>query len=92
MKPFVHPREVKKRSKRLAELSKKISYERNKGWMNWEGKLLIDEEGKKPSSWIGRNLAYKPMVIRTDEFLLGKFLNVHVVDMFPTYLKAEIMR
>ncbi len=92
MKPFVHPREVKKRSKRLAELSKKISYERNKGWMNWEGKLLIDEEGKKPSSWIGRNLAYKPMVIRTDEFLLGKFLNVHVVDVFPTYLKAEIMR
>jgi len=92
MKPFVHPREVKERSKRLAELSKKISFERNKGWMNWEGKLLIDEEGKKPSSWIGRNLAYKPMVIRTDEFLLGKFLAVHVVDVFPTYLKAEIMR
>jgi tRNA A37 methylthiotransferase MiaB len=92
MKSFVHPREVKKRSKRLAELSKKISYEKNKGWMNWEGKLLIDEEGKKSSSWIGRNLAYKPMVIKTDEFLLGKFLDVHVVDVFPTYLKAEILR
>jgi MiaB-like tRNA modifying enzyme len=91
MKSFVHPREVKKRSKRLAELSKKISYEKNKGWMNWEGKLLIDEEGKKSSSWIGRNLAYKPMVIKTDEFLLGKFLDVHVVDVFPTYLKAEII-
>ena len=92
MKPFVHPREVKKRSKRLAELSKKISYEKNKGWMNWAGTLLIDEEGKKSSSWIGRNLAYKPVVIKTDEFLLGKFLDVHVVDVFPTYLKAEILR
>jgi threonylcarbamoyladenosine tRNA methylthiotransferase CDKAL1 len=91
MKPVVHPREVKKRSKRLAKLSKKISYEKNKGWMNWEGKLLIDEEGKKSSSWIGRNFAYKPLVIRADEFLLGKFLEVHVVDVFPTYLKAEII-
>lgn len=92
MKPFVHPGEVKERSKRMAELSKRISFERNKGWMNWEGKLLIDEEGKKPSSWIGRNLAYKPIVIKTDEFLLGKFLDVHVVDVFPTYLEAEILR
>jgi MiaB-like tRNA modifying enzyme len=92
MKSFVHPREVKKRSKRLAELSKKISFEKNKGWMNWEGKLLIDEEGTKSSSWIGRNFAYKPMVIKTDESLLGKILDVHVVDVFPTYLKAEILR
>jgi len=49
MKSFVHPREVKERSRRLAELSKRISFERNKGWINWEGKILIDEEGKKPS-------------------------------------------
>ena len=92
MKPFVHPREVKERSRRLTELSKRISFERNKNWMNWEGKILIDEEGKKPSSWIGRNFAYKPIVIRTNEFLLGKFLDVRVVGVFPTYLKAEIIK
>jgi len=91
MKPFVHLGEVKERSKRMAELSKRISFERNKGWMNWEGTILIDEEGKKPSSWIGRNLAYKPIVIKTDEFLLGKFLDVHMVEVFPTYLEAEII-
>ncbi len=92
MKPFVHPREVKERSKRMAELSKRVSFERNRGWMNWEGRILIDEEGKRSSSWIGRNFAYKPVVIKTDEFLLGKFLDVHVLGVFPTYLKAEIMR
>jgi MiaB-like tRNA modifying enzyme len=91
MKPFVHPREVKERSRRLAELSKRISFERNKNWMSWKGTILIDEEGKKPSSWIGRNFAYKPIVIRTNEFLLGKFLDVRVVGVFPTYLEAEIL-
>ncbi len=91
MNSCVYPREVKKRSKRMAELSKKISFEKNKGWMNWKGKILIDEEGKKSSSWIGRNLAYKPMVIKTDKSLLGKFLDAYVVGVFPTYLEAEIL-
>ena len=89
MKPLP-PREIKKRSKEMAELSRKIALERNKAWIKWEGAILVDEKGKE-KSWIGRNFAYKPMVIKTSEFLLGKFLNVRVVRVFPTYLEAEIM-
>ncbi|UCE16447.1 MAG: tRNA (N(6)-L-threonylcarbamoyladenosine(37)-C(2))-methylthiotransferase [Candidatus Bathyarchaeota archaeon] len=91
MKPLVHPREVKERSRRLAELSKMVSLERNRAWMGWEGRILVDEVGKKPSSWMGRNFAYKPVVVKTGEFLLGKFLAVRVVEVFPTYLEAEIV-
>jgi len=90
MKPLVHPREVRERSRRLAELSNRFSLERNMEWMGWEGRMLVDERGKGASSWVGRNFAYKPMVVKNSEFLLGKFLVARVVKVFPTYLKAEI--
>jgi threonylcarbamoyladenosine tRNA methylthiotransferase CDKAL1 len=91
MKPFVHPREVKERSRRLAELSRKVSLERNRAWMGWEGRILVDEVGKKVSSWVGRNFVYKPVVVKTGEFLFGRFLVVRVMRVFPTYLEAEIV-
>ncbi len=91
MKPVVHPREVKERSRRLAKLCKRVSLERNRAWMGWEGRILIDEVGKKISSWVGRNFVYKPVVVKTSEFLFGRFLVVRVVRVFPTYLEAEIV-
>ena len=91
MKPFVSPREVKERSRRLAKLSKRVSLERNRAWMGWEGKILVDEAGKKASSWVGRNFVYKPVVVKTSEFLPGRFSVVRVVRVFPTYLEAEIV-
>jgi MiaB-like tRNA modifying enzyme len=91
MKPFIHPRQVKERSRRVAELSRKFSFQRNRRWMGWEGRILVDEVGKKTASWVGRNLAYKPVVVKTAEHLFGKFVNVRVVRVFPTYLEAEIV-
>ncbi|UCE28851.1 MAG: tRNA (N(6)-L-threonylcarbamoyladenosine(37)-C(2))-methylthiotransferase [Candidatus Bathyarchaeota archaeon] len=85
------PKEVKARSKRMAELVRKISFEKNKAWMDWEGKILIDEKGKNPGSWIGRNFAYKPIVVNDNRLLLGKFVDVRVIGIFPTYLKAEVI-
>ncbi len=91
MKPFVHPREVKERSRRLAALSKRISLQKNRAWMGWKGRILVDEVGKKVSSWVGRNFVYKPTVIKTDKALLGRFLDVRVIDAFPTYLVAKVV-
>jgi MiaB-like tRNA modifying enzyme len=91
MKPFVHPREVKERSRRLAEVSKRVSLERNRAWLGWEGRILVDEVGKKVLSWVGRNFAYKPVVVKSGEVLFGRFLVVRVVRVFPTYLEAEIV-
>jgi len=91
MAPRVSALDVKERSKRLAELVRRVSSERNVAWMNWAGKILVDERGKQPGSWIGRNFAYKPIVIRSEnKSLFGRFVNVRVVKTFQTYLEAEI--
>lgn len=81
--------EVKGRSRRMSELVRRVSFERNRAWVGWEGRVLIDERGKG-DSWIGRNFAYKPVVIKGDEFLLGRFMDVRVVKAFQTYLEAKI--
>ena len=91
MKPYVSMREVSERSRKMAELSKKISLEKNKKWTEWEGKILVDEKGKVSNSWIGRNFAYKPIVVKSKENLLGKFVDVKVEKTFATYLRAEIL-
>ncbi len=81
---------VKGRSGRMAGLARGISLERNGGWLGWEGRVLVDEVGKEAGSWVGRNFAYKPVVLRGDEDLFGKFVDVRVVRTFPTYLEGEV--
>jgi len=83
-------REVKERSRRMTKLVGRISLEKNKAWVNWEGEVLIDERGKDSHSWIGRNFAYKPVVVKSDKSLLGRFVDIRVVRAFQTYLEAEI--
>ena len=90
--PKVAASDVKLRSQRLAKLVKRTSTEKNATWMNWNGKILVDEKSKQQGSWIGRNFAYKPIVIKSeDELLLGKFVDVRVVKAFQTYLEAVIV-
>ncbi|PVX24683.1 MAG: hypothetical protein CW691_06815 [Candidatus Bathyarchaeum sp.] len=86
----IAPRELNRRSRELAELVRSVSFEKNKAWLGWEGRVLFDERGKE-GSWMGRNFAYKPVVVKTCESLLGKFVNVRVVQAFSTYLEAEIV-
>lgn len=91
MGPKVSSLEVTARSKRMADLVRRISLEKNKGWMNWRGRVLMDEMGKQSNSLIGRNFAYKPIVIKSkNQSLLGSFVNTHVTKTFQTYLEAEI--
>lgn len=84
------PKEVKMRSREVAELARRISFERNRTWMGWEGTVLFDEKGKG-ESWMGRNFAYKPVVVKACESLVGKFVQVRVVNAFSTYLEAELV-
>lgn len=91
MKPKIKPEEVAARSKRVANLVGKISSEKDRAWMNWQGQILIDERGKQPRTLIGRNFAYKPIVVKSvDDKLLGSFVDVCVTKTFQTYLEAEI--
>ena len=83
-------REIRDRSRRTTFLVRQISLKRNKRWLGWKGEILIDEKGKD-GSWIGRNFAYKPIVVKSARNLLGKFLEVRVTKVFSTYLEAEIV-
>ena len=87
---FVELAEIKRRSTAAAQLAKRISFERNQHWIGWAGEVLIDEKGKIPNSWIGRNFAYKPIVVKGSANLLGKTLNVKITKTFSTYLAGTI--
>jgi tRNA A37 methylthiotransferase MiaB len=82
--------EIKRRSAAMARLAKQVSLERNQRWVGWKGAVLFDEKGKIPGSWIGRNFAYKPVVVRSGSELLGKMLQVKVVEAHNTYLTGMI--
>jgi threonylcarbamoyladenosine tRNA methylthiotransferase CDKAL1 len=85
---FVEPAEIKRRSSETAKLVKQVSLERNQRWIGWSGEVLVDEKGKVPGSWIGRNFAYKPVTLKSSADLLGKTLRVKVVKAFSTYLEG----
>lgn len=93
-KEFVSNPEIKRRSSIATTLAKKIALKRNERWVEWSGEILIDEVGKYPGSWVGRNFAYKPIVVKSNEsnISLGTFLKVKVVKAFMTYLIAEILQ
>ena len=85
------PAEVSERSKKMTCLVRRISLGKNRMWLNWQGRILVDEHGKQLGTFIGRNFAYKPIVVKsTEESLLGTFIDVKVTKAFQTYLEAEI--
>ncbi|MEX2723719.1 MAG: TRAM domain-containing protein, partial [Candidatus Freyarchaeota archaeon] len=83
--------QIKARSAKLASLAAKIALEKNQSWVEWEGEIFVNEVGKAKGSWIGRNFSYKPVVVRSQENLLGKKLNVKIVRAFSTHLEGEIV-
>ncbi|HSV48838.1 MAG TPA: radical SAM protein, partial [Candidatus Acidoferrales bacterium] len=83
--------EIKRRSTLTAELAKNLSAKRNKNWVGWSGEVLIDEKGKIEGSWIGRNFAYKPIVVKSNEQIFGKTLKIEVTEASQTYLKGKIV-
>ena len=81
---------INERSKKLHELIQKISLEKNKKWLGWKGKVLIDEKFDK--GFQGRNLSYKPIIIKECNLsYLGKFVDVEIVDAKNNYLIGKII-
>jgi MiaB-like tRNA modifying enzyme len=84
--------EIKRRSALLNSLASKIASERNREWRGWEGEALIDEVGKVAGSWIGRNFAYKPIVVRNEKNMLGRVVNVKIYETHATHLVGTLSR
>ncbi|MEM7821281.1 MAG: tRNA (N(6)-L-threonylcarbamoyladenosine(37)-C(2))-methylthiotransferase [Candidatus Aenigmatarchaeota archaeon] len=82
---------INKRSSLLSEIVRKICLEKNEKWIGWEGNIIVDEKGKN-QSWIGRNFAYKQVVINCNKNIFGKFVDVKIIGAAPTHLIGEIVK
>ena len=80
--------EIKERSKKMTVAFQKAALETNKKWIGWKGKIIIDEKGKNSSS-VGRNLAYKPVIIEGSH-PLGKEIKVEITDVTSFDLRAIV--
>ena len=69
---------TKDRSRRMTALSRRISLENNRRWLGWRGSILIDEQGKG-NTMVGRNFAYKPVVVEGSH-PLGSMLDVEIKE------------
>ncbi len=78
---------LKQRSRIMTNKFREIALENNKKWLNWKGKILIDEKGTN-DSWIGRNYCYKPVVIKGD-FNLGDEIDVRISEVTNFDLRGE---
>ncbi len=81
----VDGKEIKRRSKKATELFEDIAKSENEKWINWTGEVLIDEASPHI---IGRNYAYKPIVLR-GEYKLGTWTKVKVKSSTTYNLIAE---
>jgi threonylcarbamoyladenosine tRNA methylthiotransferase CDKAL1 len=78
---------IKERGIELTKLFYKISEESNKKWLGWKGMIIIDEIGKN-KTFVGRNYAYKPVVVKGN-FKLGDTPLVEIVDTKIHDLRAK---
>jgi len=89
MKPL-HGRITKERSRRLFGIFKDIALEKNNKWVGWKGKALVSEKGKT-GGFCARNFAYKPIILKSEKNLLGKFVNVIITEATYYDLRGEII-
>lgn len=79
--------EVRRRSKQIFELSRKISHENNKEWIGWNGDVLFDE--RNDDGVKGRNYAYKPIFVK-DYVEIGERHKVTITDVTDHSLLGAI--
>jgi len=80
---------VNERSRRVHELVREVTLKRNKRYLGKSLEVFVDEIGKD-NSYIGRTMNYKPVVIKTDEDILGKVVRVEIVDAKSNFLIGRL--
>jgi threonylcarbamoyladenosine tRNA methylthiotransferase CDKAL1 len=80
---------IKKRSLELTKLFHEISINNNKKWLNKKCKVFVTE--KNNDEYIGKNESYKQVIINSDNFLLGEFIDVEIFDSGLFDLKGKVV-
>ena len=83
----VQGEEIKRRLRLLTSVFDWIGYGVNKKYKDWQGTILINEKGKN-NTYIGRNIAYKPVILEGN-YILGEKIKVKITDVTKHYLIAE---
>ena len=73
---------LKERSEKMWEVVTKIALEKNKEWIGWKGSVIIDEYNEEKGNWLGKNFAYRPVIINEikENLELGQIIDVEIVD------------
>jgi len=79
---------IKERTKQAMALHQKIAFEKNKEAISKKYSCLVDEKSFS-DFFTCRNSFYKPILIRSKEKILGKLIDVKIVDASPHYLIGE---
>jgi threonylcarbamoyladenosine tRNA methylthiotransferase CDKAL1 len=80
--------EVKRRSKIVFDIAKKISQERNEEWIGWKGMVLFDEVSNGIIK--GRNFAYK-QIVTDSKVQLGQNVRVKIMNATPNGLMGIVV-
>ena len=91
MEGQIHERISKERTRLLMKIWEPIAEEENTKWLNWEGQVLIDENGKRDDyngdeTIVARNYAYRPIILPASSGTLGEFASVRIIDTKIHYL------
>jgi len=86
MMPQLNPNLIKERSKRITGLFNSIAQQQNRAWIEWEGSIIIGEQGKH-GSFVGRNEAYKPIIVHGN-YGIGDAIQVKVQETTTYDLRA----
>lgn len=87
---------IMERSKKLNDLFSKIKLKNSKKWIDYKGIVYFDELGKNSSrdskikDYIGRNIFYKIIVVKSKDNLLGKSCGVEIIDAEKHFLIGKI--
>ena len=80
---------VNDRSRKIHELVREISLEKNKKYLQKIVDIFVDEVGKG-KSYIGRTINYRPVVIESENDILGKVINVEIIDVKSNFLTGRV--
>ncbi|MBI2581338.1 tRNA (N(6)-L-threonylcarbamoyladenosine(37)-C(2))-methylthiotransferase [Candidatus Woesearchaeota archaeon] len=79
------------RSRKLHSLARKIALGNNRKWAGWRGKIIVDEKGKVPGTFVGRNFAYNPVVVSSEKDLSGRLIEVEITGAAAACIYGRII-
>ena len=85
----VNSRVIKERSSRLSKIFRESLSTINEKWQDWEGEVLLLNEGTTSNQIFGRNIAYKNIFIENVIETYGAFVHsrIYKVDGFNLFAK-----